>query len=123
MLRAYPELGVRGFDTERVSYQGQLGLRGALTPNIRWDGYIQYGKTEEDTLLLGEGILNRLRQGVNVTRNGAGAPVCVDPSNGCVPINLFGPGSLSPEAVAFVRRHYRPRAVETGRQRAFVARF
>ena len=27
------------------------------------------------------------------------------------------------EAVTFVRRHYRPRAVETGRQRAFVARF
>jgi outer membrane receptor protein involved in Fe transport len=111
-LRAFPELGVRGFDTERVSYQGQLGVRGAITPNIRWDAYVQYGKTEEDTLLLGEGIVNRLRQGVNVTRDAAGRPVCVDPSGGCVPINLFGPGSLSPEAVAFVRED-----LEQGRDR------
>ena len=111
-LRAFPELGVRGFDTERVSYQGQIGVRGALTPNVRWDAYIQYGETKEDTLLLGEGIVNRLRQGVNVTRGPSGAPVCVDPSNGCVPINLFGPGSLSPEAVAFVSED-----LEQGRDR------
>lgn len=112
VVRSFPELGVRGFDTERVSYQGQLGVRGALTPNVRWDAYVQYGKTEEDTLLLGEGIVGRLRQGVNVTRDASGRPVCVDPSNGCVPINLFGPGSLSPEAVAFVRED-----LEQGRDR------
>jgi iron complex outermembrane recepter protein len=112
VLRSYPELGVRGFDTERLSYQGQLGARGDVTPNIRWDAYVQYGKTEEDTLLLGEGIVNRLRQGANVTRNAAGQPVCVDPSNGCVPINLFGPGSLSPEAVAFISEE-----LEQGRDR------
>jgi hypothetical protein len=32
-------------------------------------------------------------------------------------------GVPAEEATAFVRRHYRPRAVETRRQRAFVTRF
>lgn len=103
VLRSFPELGVRGFDTERESYQGQLGLRGRFTPNLRWDAYVQYGETTEDTAILGEGIIARLRQGANATVNAGGQPVCVDPSNGCVPINLFGPGAISPEAVAFIR--------------------
>jgi len=100
--RSFPELGVRGFDTERTSYQGQIGVRGNFTPNLRWDAYVQYGKTKEDTAILGEGLIARLRQAVNVTADASGRPVCVDPSNGCVPVNLFGPGSISPEAVAFI---------------------
>jgi hypothetical protein len=32
----------------------------------------------------------------------SGAPVCIDPSNGCVPANIFGAGNLSPEAAAFL---------------------
>lgn len=100
--RSFPELGVRSYDTERLSYQGQIGVRGAVTPSINWDAYVQYGKTEEDTAVLGEGIVARLRQAANVTRDASGNPVCVDPSGGCVPVNLFGPGSISPEAAAFI---------------------
>ena len=100
--RSFPELGIRGFDTKRTSVQGQIGARGNLTPKVRWDVYAQYGKVREATAVLGEGIVARLRQAANVTADAQGQPVCADPSNGCVPASLFGPGSISPAAVAFI---------------------
>ena len=100
--RSFPELGIRAFDTERTSFQAQVGLRGGFTENLRWDAYVQYGRSDEDTDIPGEGILARVAQAGNATVNAAGQAVCVDPSNGCVPANLFGPGSISPAAAAFI---------------------
>lgn len=100
--RAFPELGIRGFDTARTSMQGQIGARGDVTRNISWDVYAQYGRTKDDIIVLGEGILARLRQAANATVNAQGEAVCVDPSNGCVPANVFGPGAIGPAAAAFI---------------------
>jgi hypothetical protein len=100
--RAFAELGLIRYETERTTFQTQVGLRGSLTNNISWDGYVQYGRTNDQVDILGEGIVSRVAQAANVTANAAGQPVCVDPTGGCVPINLFGPGSISPEAARFI---------------------
>jgi outer membrane receptor protein involved in Fe transport len=102
--RAFLELGLIQYETERSSYQGQFGLRGDFTASVGWDGYVQYGRTSDAVDILGEGIVARVAQAANATVNAAGQPVCVDPSGGCVPVNLFGPGSISPEALAFIRQ-------------------
>jgi outer membrane receptor protein involved in Fe transport len=100
--RAYTEFGLIRYETERTSFQSQFGLRGRFSENIGWDGYLQYGRTNDIVDILGEGITARVAQAANATVNAAGQPVCVDPSGGCVPVNLFGPGSISPEAAAFI---------------------
>jgi len=100
--RAFVELGLNRYETQRTTTQAQFGLRGRFTENVGWDGYIQYGRTDDQVDILGEGIVARAAQAANVTVNAAGQPVCVDPSGGCAPANLFGPGSISPEAARFI---------------------
>jgi outer membrane receptor protein involved in Fe transport len=102
--RAFVELGLIQYQTERTSFQGQFGLRGRVTDNVGWDGYLQYGRTSDTVDILGEGIVARVAQAANATVDAAGRPVCFDPTGGCVPVNLFGPGSISPQALAFIRQ-------------------
>ncbi len=102
--RAFPELGLIRFETERTTFQGQFGLRGRFTDNVGWDGYLQYGRTSDIVDIGGEGVVARAAQAANATVDAAGRPVCVDPSGGCVPVNLFGPGSISPAARAFIQQ-------------------
>ena len=102
--RAFIELGLIQYQTERTSFQGQFGLRGRVTDNVGWDGYLQYGRTSDTVDILGEGIVARVAQAANATVDAAGRPVCFDPTGGCVPVNLFGPGSISPQALAFIRQ-------------------
>src|SRR6185503_14625191 len=46
----------------------------------------------------------RFEQGLNVTRDANGNLVCVDQTNGCVPVNLFGPpGTITPQMANFLR--------------------
>ncbi|KAF0111760.1 MAG: TonB-dependent receptor, partial [Hyphomonadaceae bacterium] len=99
--RSLFELGPRTDVTDRVSSQFAMGLKGKLTDHLAWDFSIINGHSDEDVLRHNEGSPARLAQGLNVTSVG-GVAACVDPSNGCVPINFFGPNSMSPQAVAWV---------------------
>lgn len=56
--RALGELGIITAETERNTYQGQFGLRGPITPAIRYDVYGQYGRTEEETTVNGDALRN-----------------------------------------------------------------
>jgi iron complex outermembrane recepter protein len=47
--RSIGEAGIVTAKTERDTYQGQIGLRGALTANSRWDAYVQIGQVKERT--------------------------------------------------------------------------
>ncbi|WP_334164641.1 TonB-dependent receptor, partial [Phenylobacterium sp.] len=59
----------------------------------------QYGNTHGSNSLLGDTSLARIQQGLLLNAAGTG---CSDPSNGCVPVNLFGEGRLSPAAANFI---------------------
>ena len=100
--RAFTEFGLIRLETERTTFQGQVGLRGRFTDNIGWDGYVQFGRTSDIVDILGEGIVARAAQAAAATVDAAGRPVCLDPTGGCVPVNLFGPGAISREAAAFI---------------------
>ncbi len=102
VTRSLPELGGRVVRTERAGTQVQLGSKGELSNNVRYDVYAQYGESNEATDIAGDGIIARLQQAGNVRRDASGKIVCVDQSNGCVPINLFGPNAISAEAARFV---------------------
>jgi outer membrane receptor protein involved in Fe transport len=51
------ELGLINYHTERDTAQYQLGLRGPLTPNIKWNDYVQYGRVTEVSPITGDGLV------------------------------------------------------------------
>ncbi|WP_269713323.1 TonB-dependent receptor domain-containing protein [Caulobacter sp. NIBR2454] len=99
--RRLSEVGPRFQQYNFYGFQTQLGLRGDLAAiNGGWEGYIQYGNTHGSSSLLGDVSLQRIQQGLLLNATGTG---CADPSNGCVPINLFGRGRMSADAANFIK--------------------
>ncbi|EQB01947.1 hypothetical protein L288_17145 [Sphingobium quisquiliarum P25] len=94
----YNDLGRTRATTRRSATRGVIGLRGdfdALGSNWTWDAYGQ--KTITRTYTDGRtSIMPRLAAATDSVYNDAGAIVCrstlTDPTNGCVPFNIFGTG-------------------------------
>ncbi len=99
--RRLSEVGPRISEFNFYGFQTQFGLRGDLDfVNGSWETYIQYGNTHGSNSLLGDTSLQRIQQGLLLNAAGTG---CLDPSNGCVPVNLFGRGRISAEAANFIK--------------------
>jgi len=98
--RRLPELGFRedGFDTK--TFQVTAGLRGVLSGDWNYDSYWSYGESEQLRSAGNTGSFSKLQQALNATST----TQCLDPSGGCVPINLFGPeGSASQDQIDFIQ--------------------
>lgn len=95
------ETGSRQNPLETYSFQSQIGMRGEIVGGWNYEGFYQYGRTALNERLLGDVSRERLQQSLLVGGTAA-APVCLDPSNGCVPANIFLANGISPEAAAFV---------------------
>ncbi|HEY0623564.1 TonB-dependent receptor [Sphingomonas sp.] len=105
-------------DFERVTTQGTIALDGTIGRHWRWSGYYSHGEYRNDIDTPGFVIGANFSQAVDAVRDPAtGQPVCrvklSDPSSACVPINLFGEGSPSAEALAYVTGTPRQRATTT----------
>lgn len=91
------ENGPRVDTFDQSAYQMVLGAKGQLGNNWSYDISAQYGHVLTSQHLTGDAQYNRFQQGLLVTAGGD----CTDPSNGCVPINVFKSGGITPEAVKF----------------------
>ena len=80
--RSLAELGLITFNTERQTQQYQLGFRGPITDNVKWNVYGQYGRVEEDSLIRGDGR----------ARDATGANIVGLQANA---VNFFGPNQSS----------------------------
>ena len=97
--RRMEELGFRIAETEDDYSRAVVGLRGDIGAGWDFDIWATYTKGEEEELQYNDASASRLQQGLLVD------PVtgqCFDPADGCVPVDLFGVGRLSPEAQAFI---------------------
>jgi len=108
--RRITELGMRinNFDTK--AFQTTAGLRGALNDHWSYDSYWSYGESDQLQSVINWGSLSRVRQAANAVST----TECLDPTNNCVPINLFGKeGSITPDQIAFIDKSaYAMRRVE-----------
>lgn len=95
------EGGPRQNPQENYSFQAQVGVRGDLGPDINYEAFYQYARTASNSVLEGDVSFDRFQQSLLARRDATGNIVCIDPSNGCVPSNIFGPNNVSPEANAF----------------------
>lgn len=97
--RRSSELGnrVSSFRTQVYDFNG--GIRGNITDAIKFDVYGAYGESHNRQTLSGYADVTNIQQGLLLNADGT----CTNASNGCVPINIFGPeGSLTGSQLAFI---------------------
>ena len=118
ILRRMLEMGPRIKDSEREYLRGVVGWRGDITDNWDFDIWATYTTADEVEQFLNDVSRARFQQGLLVD---PATGQCFDPSNGCVPLNFFGEGNLSPEGVDFIR--HEPYANLTTRTQRLVSGF
>lgn len=106
--RRLNEVGTRDVEFNRDAIRAVGGARGSLgdagenfLTNLKYDAYYSFARTENETTSVGNISEARFRQGVTTASGPNGTVVCRDPSNGCVPINIFG-ANLSAEAIDWI---------------------
>lgn len=103
------DLGDRTSDAERHTFRLVAGVNGNIAEKWKYETYVIHGETSESQTGTGQINVLNLRNAVSVARdtadiNGNGNTseiICTDASaraDGCVPANLFGPGSLASAA-------------------------
>jgi len=97
--RRITELGPRLNDFENKTFQYTVGMRGDITDHWSYDLYWSHGEADQIQTRGNWGSLSKVQQALRAlnTTN------CTVTSNGCVPLNVFGPeGSITPEMVKFI---------------------
>lgn len=97
--RRMVENGSRQSLDTRDAFRILIGLDGDFSENWSFDTYYSLAHLENSNLLNNDVSASRFIQAVAVTDDGT---ACQDPSNDCVPINIFGAGNISAEAIEFV---------------------
>ncbi len=107
------EFGNRRSSTTRDIYRFVAGFEGdVFADKFHWDLTYNYGQTTENQN--GNGQINTVnfRNAFNVVTAqsvglaGGNTPVCADANarnTGCVPVNIFGLNTVSPEAIAYLQ--------------------
>ncbi|MEL6868883.1 MAG: TonB-dependent receptor [Pseudomonadota bacterium] len=97
--RRFVELGPRTNERQTTVWQFKTGARGDITDTLSWDVFYATGQSDLRFQQGGNGTRTRLTQAVQATNT----ETCLDPSGGCIPIDLWGPlGSITPEVGAFL---------------------
>ncbi len=97
--RRFVENGPRYNDFINNFYQWTAGSKGDLVGSWTYDAYFSEGRAQQNQTRRNWGSNSKLQQAMLATDT----TTCLDPSNGCVPINLFGAaGSITPDQMNFV---------------------
>ena len=94
------ELGPRIADFEQEQTRVLAGLRGEIGVDWTFDGWVTYTISDGKQYIRNLASPPRFQQGLLVDPL---TSQCIDPSGGCVPLDIFGAGRLSDEAAEFVR--------------------
>lgn len=117
------EFGTRNYTADRDFFRIVVGLEGKLfNDRWNWDLTYNFGRTEEQQIANGDVNINNFQNGFSAVRetpivNGVGTGdlngngfigdvVCASAearAQGCVPINIFGAGSISQAAVNYIK--------------------
>ncbi len=104
--RTHDDFPVSVIDSEVAVQRYVGGFKGELGNRWNWDGYYAWSQTDQELAQRNATDFKKLYSAVDVVRNGAGQIVCRTNLNGqdpgCVPLNLFGEGSPSADAIKYV---------------------
>ena len=100
--RRVTETGGRVENFKNEAWQIVGGLRGDIFDTFKWEVFGQYAQTKRHLVLENDLFYPRVVQAIDAVAGPNGTVVCRDPSNGCVPLNVFSTGTLDPAAISFV---------------------
>lgn len=89
-------------ETTRIS----ADLNGWLSDTLEWSVYATYGNFYQEQWNPNEINFAKTKLALDVVSNGAGGYQCRSAAaraDGCVPLNIFGEGSITPEAANYIR--------------------
>ena len=105
--RRFFEVGNITTDNKRTTLRGLFILQGEFANDWLWDASVSYGKSHQKQLRSNELDVRRERQALDAEYAPDGVTIqCADPearAAGCVPLNIFGVGSISPAAADWIR--------------------
>jgi iron complex outermembrane receptor protein len=97
--RRFTELGPRYSDFDTRTRQYTIGLKGEIAYDWTYDAYWSRGTSDQSQTRRNWGSLAKVTQALNALN----PTTCVNPANGCVPLNVFGAeGSVTPEQAKFI---------------------
>lgn len=119
VTRINQDYGRHGEDDRRQTYRGVIDVSGRVTGHARYDVYYEYGETDTRITRLNDRLNDRYLAALDaVIDPSTGQPTCRSninpaaaagavtftpgPNSGCAPLNIFGSGSPSAAAKAFV---------------------
>ena len=121
--RRFFEVGNITTDNERETLRTWVGLRGKVFDDWDWDVSLGYGTFEQTLIRSNELDVRKEAQALDAGYAADGVTIqCNDPAaraEGCVPLNIFGEGSITPEMADWVR--YTPVLNPTIDQLNFIA--
>jgi len=122
--RRFFEVGNITTDNERTTWRTWAGLQGSLfNDEWDWDVSVGYGHFEQVLIRSNELDVRKMSQALDAEYAADGVTIqCADPdarATGCVPLNLFGVGSITPEMADWIR--YTPILNPTIEQINFLA--
>ncbi len=87
------EGGPRNSRLENSALRGVTGVRGSFAEDVwNWEAFVQYSETRDQDESTNDFVVANLQQALLVTTDANGNAVCIDPSGGCVPYNIFQRG-------------------------------
>jgi len=106
--RRFFEVGNITTDNERTTIRSWAGLQGSLfSDEWEWDVSVGYGNFEQYQVRSNELDVRKTAQALDAEFAPDGVTIqCVDPvarAAGCVPLNIFGVGSITPEMADWIR--------------------
>jgi outer membrane receptor protein involved in Fe transport len=105
--RVSPDFAIPTLDGESNTRRWVVGADGKFGSDWTYNAYYQYGRNHSLFLTLNDPISENLYRAADAVRNPAnGQIVCrttlTNPSDGCVPLNIFGEGSASQAALDYI---------------------
>ena len=105
--RRFGEVGEIQTDNKRTTLRSWAGLQGTMFDgDWDWDVSLGYGRTTQDQTRYNELNTIRVNAALQAEKLADGTIQCIDEearAEGCVPLNLFGEGSITPEAADYIR--------------------
>ena len=101
------EVGNITTDNNRTTFRSLFILQGEFADDWQWDASVSYGKSHQKQLRANEINVIKERQALDSEYAADGVTIqCADPdarAAGCVPLNVFGVGSITPEMADWIR--------------------
>ncbi len=95
MARRMNEVGTRNGLNENNTFYGLVTLDGEFNDNWSWSATASYGSSYFNSNGLNSTNKTALSQGLAGCQTAAGAPLGASALPGCVPLDIFGPGTLT----------------------------